>query len=112
MTQVHGTRAMCRPNAPARPWAPTARGGSFCMLSDIQRLIALPSLDSEYRFGKPKRYLTAHELARLTVLRSKLGETRQEREAGGRFMSDVRHTRLPVNVRLRGQHSGGQLVVI
>ena len=51
------------------------------MLSDIQRLIALPSLDSEYRFGKPKTYLTAHELARLTILRSKLGETRQQREA-------------------------------
>ena len=51
------------------------------MLSGIQRLIALPSLDSEYRFGKPKRHLTAHELARLTVLRSKLGETRHEREA-------------------------------
>ena len=51
------------------------------MFSDIQRLITLPSFDAEYRFGKPKTYLTAHELARLTILRSKLGETRQEREA-------------------------------
>lgn len=51
------------------------------MDSEIQRLIAQPSLDSEYRFGKPKSYLTAHELARLTILRSRLGETRQEREA-------------------------------
>jgi hypothetical protein len=51
------------------------------MDSEIQRLIAQPSLDSEYRFGKPKTYLTAYELARLIILRSKLGETRHEREA-------------------------------
>jgi hypothetical protein len=51
------------------------------MDSDIQQLIALSSFDAEYSFGKPKSYLTAHELASLTILRSKLGETRQEREA-------------------------------
>ena len=51
------------------------------MDSEIQRLIAQPSLDTEYRLGRPKTYLTAHELARLIILRSKLGETRHEREA-------------------------------
>lgn len=54
------------------------------MRSDIQRLIALDSVDLEYRYGKPKAYLTAHELGRLTILRSKLGDTRDEREAEGR----------------------------
>ncbi len=51
------------------------------MLNDIERITTLRSVDTEYRFGKPKTYLTAHELARLTILRSKLGETRDEREA-------------------------------
>ena len=52
------------------------------MLSDLpQQLAALPSLDAEYRFGRPKVYLTPHELARLTIVRSKLGDTRAEREA-------------------------------
>jgi hypothetical protein len=51
------------------------------MFSDAQRIVDLPSVDAEYRFGRPKTYLTAHELARLTILRSKLGETRQERAA-------------------------------
>jgi hypothetical protein len=35
----------------------------------------------EYRFGKPKTYLNALEFARLALLRSELGETRDEREA-------------------------------
>ena len=51
------------------------------MLNDIDQIATLASVDSEYRFGKPKTYLTARELARLTILRSKLGETRGEREA-------------------------------
>jgi len=51
------------------------------MFSNAQRIVGLPSVDAEYRFGKPKTYLTAHDLARLTILRSKLGETRQERAA-------------------------------
>jgi hypothetical protein len=38
-------------------------------------------LDADYRFGRPKVYLTPHELARLTLLRSRLGETRAERQA-------------------------------
>jgi hypothetical protein len=41
----------------------------------------LDSIDAEYRFGRPKVYLTAHELARLTLVRSRLGDTRAEREA-------------------------------
>jgi hypothetical protein len=51
------------------------------MFDDLQRVIALPSLDAEYRFGHPKSYLTSHELARLTLVRSVLGETRAERAA-------------------------------
>src|SRR5258708_1783018 len=52
------------------------------MLNDIERITTLPSVDGEYRFGKPKTYLTAHELARLTILRSKLGE-KSRRARGG-----------------------------
>ena len=33
------------------------------------------------RFGRPKVYLAPHELARLTIVRSKLGDTRAERVA-------------------------------
>jgi hypothetical protein len=51
------------------------------MPSDFTRLSCLPSLDAEYRFGRPKVYLAPHELARLTIVRSKLGDTRAEREA-------------------------------
>lgn len=29
------------------------------MLNDIDRITALRSVDTEYRFGKPKTYLTA-----------------------------------------------------
>ncbi|MBV9134096.1 MAG: hypothetical protein JO020_18210 [Chloroflexi bacterium] len=47
----------------------------------LQQIIELPSIDSEYSFGRPKLYLAAHELARLTILRSKLGDTRAERAA-------------------------------
>ena len=41
----------------------------------------LRSVDAEYRFGTPKIYLTLIEIARLTILRSKLGDTRAERAA-------------------------------
>jgi hypothetical protein len=51
------------------------------MCSDIQAIVTLPSLDADYHFGEPKLYLSAHELARLTILRSKLGETRTQRES-------------------------------
>ncbi len=39
------------------------------------------SLDAEYRFGRPKVYLTPIEIARLVIARSKLGDMRAEREA-------------------------------
>jgi hypothetical protein len=48
---------------------------------EFPQLRSLPSLDAEYRFGRPKVYLAPHELARLTLLRSRLGDTRAEREA-------------------------------
>jgi hypothetical protein len=51
------------------------------MRTDVQAIVTLPSLDADYRFGKPKLYLSAHELARLTILRSTLGDTRVERES-------------------------------
>lgn len=37
------------------------------------------SHDAEYRFGRPKVYLAPHELARLAILRSRLGDTQAER---------------------------------
>ena len=39
------------------------------------------TFDAEYRFGRPKVYLAPHELARLIVLRSRLGDTHDERLA-------------------------------
>ena len=41
----------------------------------------LDSIDAEYRFGRPKVYLTPHEIARLTLVRSRLGDTAGERAA-------------------------------
>lgn len=41
----------------------------------------IASVDVEYRFGRPKVYLAPHELARLMLLRSRLGDTRAERLA-------------------------------
>jgi hypothetical protein len=49
------------------------------MTNDLHRVIARPSVDAEYRFGQPKMYLAPHELARLTILRSRLGDTQAER---------------------------------
>ncbi len=48
--------------------------------------------DTEYRFGRPHVYLTPRQLARLTILRSRLGDTRVEREAAaaGRTRSGAR----------------------
>lgn len=51
------------------------------MHSELQPIADLASADAEYRFGRPKVYLAPQELARLTLLRSKLGETRAERAA-------------------------------
>jgi hypothetical protein len=41
----------------------------------------LQSFDAEYRFGRPKVYLTPHEIARLTLVRTRLGDTAGERAA-------------------------------
>jgi hypothetical protein len=38
-------------------------------------------VDAEYRFGKPKVYLTPMEIARLMIVRSRLGDTNAERSA-------------------------------
>jgi hypothetical protein len=51
------------------------------MNNELQQLISLPSLDDDYSFGQPTIYLKPLELARLTLLRSCLGETREERAA-------------------------------
>jgi hypothetical protein len=47
----------------------------YSMSSDVR------SLDAEYRFGRPKVYLTPIETARLVIARSKLGGTWAERAA-------------------------------
>jgi hypothetical protein len=51
------------------------------MSNELRHISSLPSIDAEYRFGRPKLYLTPHELARLTILRSKLGDSQIERAA-------------------------------
>jgi hypothetical protein len=48
---------------------------------DVSPLSTAPSVDADYRFGRPTVYLAPHELARLHILRSKLGDTRAERQA-------------------------------
>jgi hypothetical protein len=67
------------------------------MISDLEHIAALHSADAEYRFGKPKTYLSDHELARLVLLRSRLGETRVEREAET-FRDAPRNPKLGVSV--------------
>ena len=61
------------------------------MSSHPQQIISLPSIDAEYTFGRPKLFLAPHEVALLTILRSKLGDTRAERAA----------ERIPVAAHLR-----------
>jgi hypothetical protein len=51
------------------------------MNSDFAQIRSLPSIDAEYRFGRPKVYLAPQELARLTILRSRLGDTPADRAA-------------------------------
>ncbi len=51
------------------------------MSSLPQQVISSPSIDADYSFGRPKLYLAPKELVRLTLLRSKLGDTRAERAA-------------------------------
>ena len=49
-------------------------------LSEEDR-VQVQSVDVEYWYDRPKVYLGVHELARLTLLRSRLGDTQAEREA-------------------------------
>jgi hypothetical protein len=51
------------------------------MSSYLQQILFSASIDTEYTFGRPKLYLAPKELARLTILRSRLGDTRAERAA-------------------------------
>ena len=51
------------------------------MSDEFTHFSTTQSVDAEYRFGRPKVYLAPHELARLTVLRSRLGDTDAERMA-------------------------------
>ena len=62
------------------------------MFSDFAQLSALHSVDAEYRFGRPKVYLAPQELARLIIVRSKLGDTPAERvaRAAGRSVISIR----------------------
>jgi hypothetical protein len=62
------------------------------MNSHLQQIISLPSIDAEYTIGRPKLYLAPKEVARLTILRSELGDMRAERAA----------ERLPVPAHVRG----------
>ena len=62
------------------------------MNADLHLVSSLPSVDAEYRFGHPKTYLAPHELARLTLLRSILGETSAERAAERVNRRRVAHT--------------------
>ena len=59
------------------------------MSNELQHLSSGPSIDAEYRFGRPKLYLIPHQRARLTILRSKLGDTQDERADERRQVVDV-----------------------
>jgi hypothetical protein len=48
---------------------------------DFASFSSLSSVDAEYRFGRPRVYLTPLELARLIIVRSRLGDTQPERQA-------------------------------
>ena len=81
------------------------------MRNDLQQIISLASIDAEYRFGRPKLYLAPKELARLTILRSKLGDTRTERAAESMHSVDAprrsaaRTASLPSELTWAGRHS-------
>jgi hypothetical protein len=51
------------------------------MSDEFTQFSTTGSVDAEYCFGRPKVYLAPHEPARLTVLRSRLGDTHAERMA-------------------------------
>ncbi len=47
----------------------------------VQHFVSENSFDADYQFGHPKTYLAPIELARATILRSRLGDTPAERAA-------------------------------
>jgi hypothetical protein len=51
------------------------------MTTNLDQITCSGCVDAEYRFGQPKLYLTPIELARLIIVRSRLGDTRSERAA-------------------------------
>jgi hypothetical protein len=59
------------------------------MSNEFQDLSSRLAIDAEYRFGRPMLYLAPHELARLTILRTKLGDTQAERAAERTQVADV-----------------------
>ncbi|MBV9326664.1 MAG: hypothetical protein JO352_23135 [Chloroflexi bacterium] len=59
------------------------------MSNELQHLSSRPSIDAEYRFGRPRLYQAPRELTRLTILRSKLGDTQAERAAERTPVVDV-----------------------
>ncbi len=67
------------------------------MPTDLTQLRSLSSVDAEYRFDRPKVYLAPHELARLTIVRSKLGDTRAQREAHAAGNTDAPDRELKLN---------------
>lgn len=72
------------------------------MNSDFpQQLSSLDSIDAECHFGRPKVYLTPHQLARLTTVRSRLGDTQADREAqaAGMFRSPRRAEGIVISIR-------------
>ena len=48
-------------------------------------------IDVEYRLGRPQVYLTPQELARVLIVRSKLGDTRADRAAERLARNPVDH---------------------
>ena len=62
------------------------------MFSDFAQLRALFSVDAEYHFGRATVYLAPQELARLSIVRSRLGDTQAERvaQAAGRRVNSIR----------------------
>ena len=75
------------------------------MMEFAESIRNLASVDAEYRFGQPKAYVSPLELARLTILRSQLGETRLERAAerisvaGRRSSTDRQTNHVPAGQR-------------
>ena len=71
------------------------------MRNELTQFSTTDSVDAEYRFGRPKVYLAPHELARLSVFRSRVGDTHAERMAHAAGIQAA--TQLPSTSRLNPQ---------